>query len=94
MNESFRVLGPSAAQGEFAFLKNALSRTVMDVIGGEHCDPGTTMLGVVPREEGSNVVRLSTPGFPSAPFICACGPIRHVVLAKLPRNANNPGLAA
>ena len=52
MNESFRVLGPSPAQGALAFLKNALSPTVMDVVGGEHRDPGMTMLGVVPREEG------------------------------------------
>lgn len=52
MDESFRVLGPSPAQGAFAFLKNALSPTVMDVVGGDHRDPGMTMLGVVPGDGG------------------------------------------
>ena len=52
MNESFRVPGPSATQGVFAFLDNAPSAPVMDVIGGEHRDSAMVVLGVVPGEEG------------------------------------------
>ena len=51
MNESFRVPGPSATQGALAFLDNAPSPPVMDVIGGEHRDSAMAVLGVVPREE-------------------------------------------
>ena len=52
MNKSFWVLGPSQAKSALTALENALGAAVMDVIGGEHCDAGMTMLGVVPGEEG------------------------------------------
>ena len=36
----------------FALFEDLLGSTVMDVLGGEHRDPGMSMLGVVPREVG------------------------------------------
>ena len=46
MTESFRVLRTGRAKGAFALFANALGAAVMDVIGGEHRDPGMTVLGV------------------------------------------------
>ena len=45
------AVAPGKAKGTFAFLKDLAGSSVVDVMGGEHCDPGMSMLGVVPGEE-------------------------------------------
>lgn len=52
VNEAFRMLRSGQAKSVFALLENALGAVVMDAVRGEHPDPGMTMLGVVPGEEG------------------------------------------
>ena len=47
MDESVRVLAPGEAKGLFAFLQDSVGSTVVDVMRGEHRDPGMSMLGVV-----------------------------------------------
>ena len=47
MDESLRVLAPGEAKGLFAFLQDSVGSTVVDVMRGEHRDPGMSMLGVV-----------------------------------------------
>ena len=42
---------PGEAKGAFAFLQDSVGSTVVDVMRGEHRDPGMSMLGVVPGEE-------------------------------------------
>ena len=51
VDESLRVLAPGEAKGLFAFLQDSVGSTVVDVMRGEHRDPGMSMLGVVPGEE-------------------------------------------
>ena len=42
---------PGKAKGAFTFFEYLAGSTVVHVMGGEHCDPGMSMLGVVPGEE-------------------------------------------
>ena len=42
---------PGEAKGAFALLEDSAGSTVVDVMGGEHRDPGMPMLGVVPGEQ-------------------------------------------
>ena len=51
LDESLRVPAPGEAKGALALLEDSVGVTVVDVMGGEHRDPGMTMLSVVPREE-------------------------------------------
>ena len=45
------MLAPGEAKRTLAFFEDLAGSTVVHVMGGEHCDPGMSMLGVVPGEE-------------------------------------------
>ena len=52
-NEAFGVTSPGGLKGPPALVQHALGSMVMDMVRGEHSDPGMAMLGVVPGEERS-----------------------------------------
>ena len=51
MDEAFGVKGPGGLQGTSALSQHIRCPVMMDIIGGEHRDPGMAVLGVVPGEE-------------------------------------------
>ena len=51
MDEAFGVKGPGGLQGTSALSQHIRCSVMMDIIGGEHRDPGMAVLGVVPGEE-------------------------------------------
>ena len=51
MDEAFGVKGPGGLQGTSALSQHIRYSVMMDIIGGEHRDPGMAVLGVVPGEE-------------------------------------------
>ena len=51
MDEAFGVKGPGGLQGRSALSQHIRYSVMMDIIGGEHRDPGMAVLGVVPGEE-------------------------------------------
>ena len=51
VDEAFGVKGPGGLQGTSALSQHIRYSVMMDIIGGEHRDPGMAVLGVVPGEE-------------------------------------------
>ena len=51
MDEAFGVKGPGGLQGTSALSQHIRCSVMMDIIRGEHRDPGMAVLGVVPGEE-------------------------------------------
>ena len=51
MDEAFGVKGPGGLKGPLTLFQHAVSSMMMDIIWGEHRDPGMAVLGVVPGEE-------------------------------------------
>ena len=51
MDEAFGVQGPGGLQGTSALSQHIRCPVMMDIVGGEHRDPGMAVLGVVPGEE-------------------------------------------
>ena len=51
VDEAFGVKGPGGLQGTSALSQHIRCPVMMDIIGGEHRDPGMAVLGVVPGEE-------------------------------------------
>ena len=71
MDEAFGVKGPGGLQGTSALSQHIRCSVMMDIIGGEHRDPGMAVLGVVPGEErpaegdgGGNVFEAAREGDP------------------------------
>ena len=51
MDEAFGVKGPGGLKGPLTLFQHAVGSMMMDIIWGEHRDPGMAVLGVVPGEE-------------------------------------------